>query len=60
MLPINGGLDISVANAGIGAGGAFLAMDAETLRSVLEVNVVGAFNTIQISVPNICVNSEDL
>ena len=45
----NGVLDISVANAGIGAGGAFLAMDAETLRSVLEVNVVGAFNTIQIS-----------
>ncbi|MED5265191.1 MAG: SDR family NAD(P)-dependent oxidoreductase [Actinomycetota bacterium] len=45
----NGALDISVANAGIGAGGAFLAMDAETLRSVLEVNVVGAFNTIQIS-----------
>ena len=45
----NGALDISVANAGIGAGGAFLAMEAETLKSVLEVNVVGAFNTIQIS-----------
>ena len=45
----DGALDISVANAGIGAGGAFLAMDADTFRSVLEVNVVGAFNTIQIS-----------
>ena len=45
----NGALDISVENAGIGAGGAFLSMDADTFRSVLEVNVVGAFNTIQIS-----------
>jgi len=44
-----GVLNISVANAGIGAGGPFLTMDAETFRSVLEVNVVGAFNTIQAS-----------
>ena len=43
----DGSLDISVANAGIGAGGPFLTMEAETLRSVLEVNIVGAFNTIQ-------------
>ncbi|MBT95147.1 MAG: hypothetical protein CL431_04170 [Acidimicrobiaceae bacterium] len=43
----NGVLDIAVANAGIGAGGPFLSMTDETLRSVLEVNVVGAFNTIQ-------------
>ncbi len=43
----DGSIDISVANAGIGAGGPFLTMEAETLRSVLEVNVVGAFNTIQ-------------
>lgn len=42
-----GVLDIAVANAGIGAGGPFLAMTDETLRSVLEVNVIGAFNTIQ-------------
>ncbi|MBG00693.1 MAG: hypothetical protein CL470_00325 [Acidimicrobiaceae bacterium] len=43
----DGSLDISVANAGIGAGGPFLTMEAEALRSVLEVNIVGAFNTIQ-------------
>jgi NAD(P)-dependent dehydrogenase (short-subunit alcohol dehydrogenase family) len=43
----DGVLDIAVANAGIGAGGPFLSMTDETLRSVLEVNVVGAFNTIQ-------------
>tara|TARA_B100000029_G_scaffold513799_1_gene614468 strand:+ start:38 stop:889 length:852 start_codon:yes stop_codon:yes gene_type:complete len=45
----DGVLNIAVANAGIGAGGPFLTMDAETLRTVLEVNVIGAFNTIQAS-----------
>ena len=43
----NGSIDIAVANAGIGAGGPFLTLEADTLRSVLEVNVIGAFNTIQ-------------
>ena len=45
----NGALVIAVAYAGIGAGGPFLSMTDETLRSVLEVNVIGAFNTIQAS-----------
>lgn len=45
----DGSLAISVANAGIGAGGPFLLMEADTLRDVLDVNVVGAFNTIQAS-----------
>lgn len=43
----NGSIDIAVANAGIGAGGPFLTLEADTLRSVFEVNVIGAFNTIQ-------------
>ena len=43
----DGVLDIAVANAGIGAGGPFLSMTDDTFRSVLEVNVIGAFNTIQ-------------
>ena len=43
----DGVLDIAVANAGIGAGGPFLSMTDNTFRSVLEVNVIGAFNTIQ-------------
>ena len=45
----DGRLHIAVANAGIGTGGPFLAMEAATLRDVLEINVVGAFNTIQAS-----------
>ena len=32
-----------------GLGDLFLSMTDETLRSVLEVNVIGAFNTIQAS-----------
>lgn len=40
-------LQIAVANAGIGTGGPFLAMEAETLRQTLDINVVGAFTTIQ-------------
>ena len=52
----DGVLDISVANAGIGAGGPFLTMDADTFRSVLEVNVIGAFNTIQASAATMRLN----
>lgn len=43
----DGRLQIAVANAGIGTGGPFLAMEAETLRQTLDINVVGAFTTIQ-------------
>lgn len=42
-----GALHIAVANAGIGTGGPFLSMEADTLRQVLDINVVGAFNTMQ-------------
>lgn len=42
-----GVVHIAVANAGMGAGGPFLAMEADTLRGVLDVNVVGAFTTMQ-------------
>lgn len=42
-----GDLQVAVANAGFGTGGPFLATDADTLRQVLDVNVVGAFSTIK-------------
>ncbi len=42
-----GALHIAVANAGMGTGGPFLSMEADTLRQVLDINVVGAFNTMQ-------------
>ena len=43
----DGRLQIAVANAGVGTGGPFLAMEAAALRDLLDVNVVGAFNTMQ-------------
>ena len=43
----DGNLQIAVANAGIGSGGPFLAMEADALRQTLDINVVGAFTTIQ-------------
>ena len=43
----NGKLQVVVANAGMGTGGPFLMMEAETLRNVLDINVVGAFNTMK-------------
>ncbi len=43
----SGALQVVVANAGMGTGGPFLLMEAETLRNVLDINVVGAFNTMK-------------
>jgi len=43
----NGALQVVVANAGMGTGSPFLMMEAETLRNVLDINVVGAFNTMK-------------
>ncbi|MEM7288333.1 MAG: SDR family oxidoreductase [Actinomycetota bacterium] len=45
----DGRLQIAVANAGIGTGGPFLAMEAAALSQTLDINVVGAFTTIQSS-----------
>lgn len=43
----DGRLQVVVANAGTGAGSPFLMMDPEDLRNLLDVNVVGAFNTMK-------------
>lgn len=43
----DGHMHICVANAGFGAGSPFLMMDPEQLNAVLQVNVVGAFSTMQ-------------
>lgn len=45
----DGNLQIAVANAGVGTGGPFLTMEADALRQTLDINVVGAFTTIQAS-----------
>jgi len=42
-----GRLDVCIANAGIGTGGALRHVDAPTVARHLQVNVLGAFNTVQ-------------
>jgi NAD(P)-dependent dehydrogenase (short-subunit alcohol dehydrogenase family) len=44
-------LDVLCANAGIGVGGGVDDISCDTLRSVLDVNVVGVFNTVQAFLP---------
>lgn len=47
-----GGLDIMIANAGIGQRpGAFQDTSAETLRTHFEINAIGAFNSCQAALP---------
>ncbi|MDQ6840865.1 MAG: SDR family oxidoreductase [Actinomycetota bacterium] len=46
-----GGLDIVVANAGVGAYGDFLELDPEVMEEIIDVNVKGLLHTIQATLP---------
>lgn len=46
-----GGIDIVVANAGIASFGSVLQVDPEAFRRVLDINVVGVFNTVRATLP---------
>jgi NAD(P)-dependent dehydrogenase (short-subunit alcohol dehydrogenase family) len=48
-----GGIDVVVANAGIGAGGPMRYMDEETFRQVIEVNLFGVWRTIRLCLPHV-------
>jgi NAD(P)-dependent dehydrogenase (short-subunit alcohol dehydrogenase family) len=48
-----GGLDIVVANAGIGSYGSVLAVDPEIFRRVIDVNLIGAFHTVRAALPQL-------
>jgi 3-oxoacyl-[acyl-carrier protein] reductase len=48
-----GGLDILVANAGVGAYGPFLELPADQLDEMLDVNVKGVVNTVQAALPHL-------
>jgi NAD(P)-dependent dehydrogenase (short-subunit alcohol dehydrogenase family) len=48
-----GGLDVVVANAGIGSYGSVLAVDPAAFRRVIDVNLIGAFHTVRAALPSI-------
>ena len=48
-----GGIDVVVANAGIVSYGSVLQVDPAAFRRVLEVNVVGVFNTVRAALPSV-------
>jgi NAD(P)-dependent dehydrogenase (short-subunit alcohol dehydrogenase family) len=48
-----GGIDVVIPNAGIAAGGPMRYMEEESFRSVIEVNVIGVWRTIRLTLPHL-------
>jgi len=46
-----GGIDVAVANAGVGAGGSLRRMEVSDFDLVIDVNLTGVFNTLRASLP---------
>jgi NAD(P)-dependent dehydrogenase (short-subunit alcohol dehydrogenase family) len=48
-----GGIDIVIANAGISTAGSILAVDPQAFKTLIDVNVVGVFNTVRAALPSV-------
>ncbi|MDJ0394435.1 SDR family oxidoreductase [Rhodococcus sp. G-MC3] len=48
-----GGIDLVLANAGISSYGSVLQVDPETFARVLDINVLGVFNTVRAALPSV-------
>src|SRR5439155_5250097 len=48
-----GGIDVVVANAGIAAGGPMRYMPEESFRAVIEVNLIGVWRTLRLTLPHV-------
>lgn len=48
-----GGIDIVMANAGISTSGSVMAVDPQAFKTLIDVNVVGVFNTVRAALPSI-------
>ncbi|MGW0158856.1 SDR family oxidoreductase [Mycobacterium sp. NPDC003323] len=46
-----GGIDIVLANAGIASFGSVLQVDPDAFRRVIDVNIIGVFNTVRATLP---------
>lgn len=48
-----GGIDLVLANAGISSYGSVLQVDPETFARVLDINILGVFNTVRAALPSL-------
>jgi NAD(P)-dependent dehydrogenase (short-subunit alcohol dehydrogenase family) len=48
-----GGIDVVIANAGIATYGSVLKVDPEAFKTLIDVNVVGVFNTVRAALPSV-------
>jgi NAD(P)-dependent dehydrogenase (short-subunit alcohol dehydrogenase family) len=48
-----GGIDIVIANAGIGTYGSVLQVDPQAFKTLIDVNVVGVFHTVRAALPSV-------
>jgi NAD(P)-dependent dehydrogenase (short-subunit alcohol dehydrogenase family) len=48
-----GGIDVVMANAGIATMGSVLLVDPEAFRTLIDVNIVGVFNTVRAALPSV-------
>lgn len=48
-----GGIDVAMANAGISTVGSLLAVDPDAFKTLIDVNVVGVFNTVRAALPSV-------
>jgi NAD(P)-dependent dehydrogenase (short-subunit alcohol dehydrogenase family) len=48
-----GGVDVVVANAGISTYGSVLKVDPEAFRLLIDINIVGVFNTVRAALPSV-------
>jgi NAD(P)-dependent dehydrogenase (short-subunit alcohol dehydrogenase family) len=48
-----GGIDVVMANAGIATMGSVMRVDPEAFKTLMDVNVVGVFNTVRAALPSV-------
>ena len=48
-----GGLDVAIANAGVGSGGMVQSMDPAEWERVIDINVVGVYRTVRACLPHL-------
>jgi NAD(P)-dependent dehydrogenase (short-subunit alcohol dehydrogenase family) len=48
-----GGIDVVMANAGISTYGSVLKVDPEAFRTLIDINIIGVFNTVRAALPSV-------